>query len=113
MKWRAGLYKTVIGNNGYAGATRCQVLSDFAQVSDHGFQAFQTGQLLRAEAPGIVPDRIECGEVQRRRAWKRSEEHTSELQSHVNLVCRLLLEKKKKNIPKVSMCKNNTITQKH
>src|SRR5260370_25166753 len=27
-------------------------------------------------------------------AW-RSEEHTSELQSHLNLVCRLLLEKKK------------------
>src|SRR5690242_21143461 len=26
----------------------------------------------------------------------RSEEHTSELQSHVNLVCRLLLEKKKR-----------------
>src|SRR5947207_2505728 len=29
---------------------------------------------------------------------KRSEEHTSELQSHSDLVCRLLLEKKKKNI---------------
>src|SRR6266480_6637614 len=29
-------------------------------------------------------------------ARPRSEEHTSELQSHVNLVCRLLLEKKKK-----------------
>src|SRR4051812_49797360 len=29
----------------------------------------------------------------------RSEEHTSELQSHVNLVCRLLLEKKKLPIP--------------
>src|SRR5438477_7984250 len=28
--------------------------------------------------------------------FPRSEEHTSELQSHVNLVCRLLLEKKKK-----------------
>src|SRR6516225_12364885 len=28
----------------------------------------------------------------------RSEEHTSELQSHVKLVCRLLLEKKKKQI---------------
>src|SRR5260370_14921032 len=27
--------------------------------------------------------------------WQRSEEHTSELQSHLNLVCRLLLEKKK------------------
>src|SRR5260370_31110675 len=29
-------------------------------------------------------------------AGDRSEEHTSELQSHLNLVCRLLLEKKKK-----------------
>src|SRR5260370_16454366 len=29
----------------------------------------------------------------------RSEEHTSELQSHLNLVCRLLLEKKKKYMP--------------
>src|SRR5260370_19802057 len=34
--------------------------------------------------------------VQRRsRIAMRSEEHTSELQSHLNLVCRLLLEKKK------------------
>src|SRR5690242_21449689 len=34
----------------------------------------------------------------------RSEEHTSELQSHVNLVCRLLLEKKKKyDIKKVGV----------
>src|SRR5260370_37434763 len=32
----------------------------------------------------------------RRAAFSRSEEHTSELQSHLNLVCRLLLEKKKK-----------------
>src|SRR5260370_29668827 len=29
----------------------------------------------------------------------RSEEHTSELQSHLNLVCRLLLEKKKQHCP--------------
>src|SRR5690242_21265348 len=36
--------------------------------------------------------------VGRHRASARSEEHTSELQSHVNLVCRLLLEKKKKNV---------------
>src|SRR5207237_7187752 len=32
----------------------------------------------------------------------RSEEHTSELQSHLNLVCRLLLEKKKKKNMKAS-----------
>src|SRR4029434_10865932 len=31
------------------------------------------------------------------RSRLRSEEHTSELQSHLNLVCRLLLEKKKNN----------------
>src|SRR5215211_8892288 len=36
---------------------------------------------------------------------RRSEEHTSELQSHSDLVCRLLLEKKKKN-------KNHTLTNK-
>src|SRR5256885_10890505 len=34
---------------------------------------------------------------QPRRQRARSEEHTSELQSPCNLVCRLLLEKKKKN----------------
>src|SRR3712207_6897308 len=32
------------------------------------------------------------------RVWPRSEEHTSELQSRQYLVCRLLLEKKKKQI---------------
>src|SRR5690242_21606296 len=37
-------------------------------------------------------------EERERRAVDRSEEHTSELQSHVNLVCRLLLEKKNKTI---------------
>src|SRR5205807_10030980 len=38
---------------------------------------------------------LRCGQI-RRRANPRSEEHTSELQSPCNLVCRLLLEKKKK-----------------
>src|SRR2546422_3445175 len=34
--------------------------------------------------------------VLRHVSWLRSEEHTSELQSRLHLVCRLLLEKKKK-----------------
>src|SRR5260370_18848341 len=34
----------------------------------------------------------------------RSEEHTSELQSHLNLVCRLLLEKKKQQTTQSSIC---------
>src|SRR5438132_9921443 len=47
------------------------------------------------------PDGAEGGERQRRDSGfagageSRSEEHTSELQSHSDLVCRLLLEKKK------------------
>src|SRR5260370_21229036 len=42
-----------------------------------------------------------------RREVHRSEEHTSELQSHLNLVCRLLLEKKKiKHV-------QNTHTERH
>src|SRR5438105_7821648 len=36
------------------------------------------------------------GNVNEPVAWARSEEHTSELQSRVDLVCRLLLEKKNK-----------------
>src|SRR5260370_14159789 len=47
-----------------------------------------------------------------RRAQTRSEEHTSELQSHLNLVCRLLLEKKKQikiiNIHIHRVCNDNT-----
>src|SRR5260370_26831879 len=35
-------------------------------------------------------------ECRSNRSGGRSEEHTSELQSHLNLVCRLLLEKKKR-----------------
>src|SRR5260370_34168784 len=49
----------------------------------HGFEDFDPGQVLR-RGDDLV------------HAANRSEEHTSELQSHLNLVCRLLLEKKKK-----------------
>src|SRR2546430_12657212 len=41
----------------------------------------------------------------RRRPFRRSEEHTSELQSQSNLVCRLLLEKKKRAAPSVRHCR--------
>src|SRR2546430_11228192 len=40
---------------------------------------------------------------------QRSEEHTSELQSQSNLVCRLLLEKKKKHIGEESVDQTTTI----
>src|SRR2546426_2543492 len=44
-------------------------------------------------------------------AEKRSEEHTSELQSPCNLVCRLLLEKKKKHhIHRISLRRSTAVT---
>src|SRR2546422_5354295 len=49
------------------------------------------GALTGGVLAGLASDRIG-----RRRAIVRSEEHTSELQSRLHLVCRLLLEKKKK-----------------
>src|SRR2546426_6450064 len=50
---------------------------------------------------GNNPQRKDDDEIQAAQNLKpalRSEEHTSELQSPCNLVCRLLLEKKKKNL---------------
>src|SRR2546430_12582150 len=46
-------------------------------------------------APREHIDQLEVGEGLDDREYDRSEEHTSELQSQSNLVCRLLLEKKK------------------
>src|SRR2546430_7238920 len=43
------------------------------------------------------------------KSW-RSEEHTSELQSQSNLVCRLLLEKKKKKKTHYPLTNNDSIT---
>src|SRR2546430_5374445 len=46
--------------------------------------------------PWRLPRPRPWGEVAPKSGRQRSEEHTSELQSQSNLVCRLLLEKKKK-----------------
>src|SRR5260370_23283235 len=50
---------------------------------------------LMRQGFGYVPAHRRASALERR---LRSEEHTSELQSHLNLVCRLLLEKKKKTM---------------
>src|SRR2546430_12198289 len=54
----------------------------------------------------LAHDVDDLGDVRRRSPLvddrERSEEHTSELQSQSNLVCRLLLEKKKPSMPPMS-----------
>src|SRR5215204_585311 len=83
------------------------------QVTDRGdivARAAELGVALEAGAAMIV--------VRAHHFAPRSEEHTSELQSHSDLVCRLLLEKKKKKkkkkkkIKKKKKNKNNKIKNK-
>src|SRR5438477_5739706 len=74
----------------------------YARASDPGLLTF------RLQGSGRYPSEPRAAENSRSRRFLglrasdhravRSEEHTSELQSHVNLVCRLLLEKKKNKI---------------
>src|SRR5690349_23331633 len=69
--------------------------------SQHSEKEARTGSVRNR---GVVPDRASSASITRSgrsarcktRADRRSEEHTSELQSRRDLVCRLLLEKKKK-----------------
>ena len=67
------------------------------QVSDHSQLPVKTIRFY--EERGLI------------QTAKRSEEHTSELQSPCNLVCRLLLEKKKtknkQKMNKMHQCNNN------
>src|SRR5260370_5642582 len=53
------------------------------------------GVLFRSQAEDGIRDSSVTGVQTYAVFFLRSEEHTSELQSHLNLVCRLLLEKKR------------------
>src|SRR2546429_6174972 len=71
--------------------------------------------LFRSVLPVCVR-RPQCREVRGTQAaqlarHRRSEEHTSELQSRLHLVCRLLLEKKKKKITETT--RSVTSTREH
>src|SRR5258706_8538523 len=77
--------------------------------SVHGFQCGEPESVLPGNA--LLP--MYSFPVSWQSVQNRSEEHTSELQSLTNLVCRLLLEKKKRNKNKVlivqiidSWCRN-------
>src|SRR5260370_13089411 len=63
-------------------ATRVQLVESPGYMVHYGLGAVLTAAIRQRIRESLGPF--------------RSEEHTSELQSHLNLVCRLLLEKKKK-----------------
>src|SRR5256885_4019109 len=79
----------------------------FYRDANVGTQKFRTGQgKLAAEQIRSVAEVVakEDGPIPVEDVAERSEEHTSELQSPCNLVCRLLLEKKK-NVRTQAACR--------
>src|SRR5256885_4879624 len=89
---QGGLYEAVI-------RALFHVLRARGEADERHFR--HAWRLLQDHLGGVPPDMAQFRRIVRRQALlmqRRSEEHTSELQSPCNLVCRLLLEKKKKNI---------------
>src|SRR2546430_11285367 len=67
-----------------------------------------TSPRVRTKHPRwVMPEATACVDAE------RSEEHTSELQSQSNLVCRLLLEKKKTSIHSGSLPPPATLSPRH
>src|SRR5260370_15828554 len=64
-----------------------------AQAEQQGPGARQLAEIPKIDLVHELPRELAIAD----NLMDRSEEHTSELQSHLNLVCRLLLEKKKQH----------------
>src|SRR5438309_11293314 len=77
---------------------RAAVRQVFDSLEKHGFSAPDAvgHRLVHGGPDHTGPQRIDASLLAALRRLIRSEEHTSELQSQFHLVCRLLLEKKKK-----------------
>src|SRR5690606_22729993 len=92
---------SLLGQGVRATATGVEDLSEVLAgvATDTGRAAVAVGALpFDRDAPAhlVVPETVRRGPAAASAAEARSEEYTSELQSRENLVCRLLLEKKKK-----------------
>src|SRR2546426_1818792 len=79
------LFRSIAARLGWAN-DRCELIRLASTMHDIGKIGTPDEILFKPE--GFTPEES--------RLMQRSEEHTSELQSPCNLVCRLLLEKKKK-----------------
>src|SRR5438034_11306909 len=98
---RTGTFRSVFYFDGLGAAVVCALsLHDALPISDDGEAEPGAAQVARARLVDTVealgdPRQVGARDADARVAHAhRSEEHTSELQSHSDLVCRLLLEKK-------------------
>src|SRR4051794_41229655 len=101
--WMAGLGRGPMISGGMAATVEATIR---ARGLRPGLEAFSSLMTSTAAAPSLsghalpavtVPSGLNTGCNEASFSIVRSEEHTSELQSPVHLVCRLLLEKKNKN----------------
>src|SRR5690242_21204711 len=76
--------------------SRCPEVPSLPAQSPTAARSSTSCSTMRHATRGPRPRRVPSPRREGGSHAPRSEEHTSELQSHVNLVCRLLLEKKKK-----------------
>src|SRR5207249_12190874 len=74
--------------------------SDLQLTLNHGVYLTKAvgGTPVAIDAVALWKPQLVVVDIEMRLPERRSEEHTSELQSRFDLVCRLLLEKKKKKI---------------
>src|SRR5699024_12073068 len=101
---RVYFYSTVTFSSGLLFSTVCPVsIPCIFAISTHAFGAVQNVVNMRKTTGTAVTTMKDCKAsilpppiVSNKIATARSEEHTSELQSRFDLVCRLLLEKKNK-----------------
>src|SRR3712207_9020900 len=85
----------------YTTLFRSKVKDLHAWIFDRDWEVKKIGRLaerVRKRNEDLVVRRVDMRRWDEELARVRSEEHTSELQSRQYLVCRLLLEKKKKNL---------------
>src|SRR5260370_9856151 len=85
------LFRSLIPPEVWGTKCRCPIASGSDTSKKAGVFITRPPLPYLAGAGDVSHRNICSGEIRER----RSEEHTSELQSHLNLVCRLLLEKKK------------------
>ena len=77
-----------------------RALNGYDEVTEETFEIilYDQNAMPTESGNGVIDFQyLEIEDVDATKNYSRSEEHTSELQSRTNLVCRLLLEKKKKN----------------
>src|SRR5688572_31356962 len=89
-------YTTLFRSMHHGGPFPATTDSRFTSVGADGIKRFARPIAFQNWPNDLLPDELK--DENPLKIWRRSEEHTSELQSQSNLVCRLLLEKKNTSI---------------